>query len=173
MRELLKYSFLFLLVLAAQVLFFDRLILPGGFVISFYIYFIMILPFNINRILLMLVALIMGIGIESFNDTFGLHASAAVFLAWIRPFIYKGFEPIIGYGENQTPNLAEMGWAWTIKTYFIAVFAFNVWLYALSFLRIIGPWFTLQKVLFSTFSTLIVILVVQVLYRRKMNKNEL
>jgi len=173
MRDVIKYGFWFVLVLIAQVFIFDRLVLPGGFVISFYVFFIMILPFSMNRILLMLVALTLGIGVDAFNDTFGLHTSAAVFLAWLRPYIYKAFEPVVGYGENQSPNLAEMGWAWTLKTYILAILAFNIWFYTLSFLRLIGPWFTVQKILLSTIATLLVILVVQVLYRRKMNKNEL
>lgn len=173
MRELIKYVFWFVLALCAQVFVFDRLVLPGGFVISFYVFFIMILPFRMNRILLMFVAMSIGIGVDAFNDTYGLHASAAVFLAWIRPYIYKAFEPVIGYGENQSPNLAEMGWGWILKAYILAILAFNTWFYSLSFLRMIGPWFTVQKILLSTTATLLVILVVQVLYRRKMKKNEL
>ena len=172
MRTVFKYTFLFLLILAAQVFIFDRLVFPGGFVITFYILFIMILPFNMNRILLMMIGFVLGLCVDATNDTFGLHASSAVFLSWIRPYIYKWFQPAIGYGENQSPNLIEMGWGWTLKTYILAFLAFHTWFYSLSFLRIIGPWFTLQKIILSTSASLLIIFVVQVLQKRKAKKNE-
>jgi hypothetical protein len=173
MKDLLLYLFGFVLTLVVQIFFFDKMVLPGGFIISYYISFILILPFNTNRLLLLVIAFIMGICLDAMNDTFGLHASSSVFLAWLRTYIYRWSEPVIGYGENQRPNLTEMGWNWTLKTYTIIVFGFYIWFYVLSFLRIIGTWFTLQKILLSTVSTLLVILLIQVLYSRKMNKNEL
>lgn len=172
MREFIKYVLWFLLTVLTQIFIFDKMLFPGGFVISFYVLFIMILPFQVGKILLMTIALILGLTVDAFNDTFGLHASAAVFLAWIRPYIFKWFEPVIGYGENQRPNLIDMGLSWLLKVYVLALLGFNLWFYSLSFLRMIGPWFTLQKVLLSTVSTLLIILVLQVLYRRKVTKNE-
>lgn len=173
MRDILFYIVFFVLIILSQVFIFDRLILPGGFVVSFYVLFLLSLPFNLNTILLLLIGFATGITIDAFNDTFGLHASAAVLISWLRPFIFKWLEPVIGYGESQKPNLRDMGWAWILKSYTIIVFCFHIWIFSLSFLRLIGPWFTLEKVLLSTLSTVLMMLVVQVLYSRKMNKNEL
>lgn len=173
MRELIRYTLWFILVLLVQVFVFDQLILPGGFVISIYTLFILILPFKINKILLILAAFAMGLAMDAFNDTFGLHASSAVALGYFRYYVYKWFEPVVGYSESQSPNLNDMGWNWTLKTYIITIAFFHTWFYALSFLRLIGPWFTAQKILFSTLVTLLVILVIQVLYQRRVNKNEL
>lgn len=172
MREVLKYILWFVTAILTQVLLFDNMVFPGGFVLSVYIFFILILPFNSNRILLMLVAAVLGLGIDAFNDTFGLYISSAVFLAWLRPYVYKWFEPVVGYNENQSPNVNEMGWGWTLKTYMILILLYHIWFYALSFLRLIGPWFTVQKIVLSTFSSLLIIFVLQVLYSRKVNKNE-
>jgi hypothetical protein len=172
MREILKYIFWFVAAILSQVLVFDNMVFPGGFVLSVYIFFILILPFNSNRIVLMLVATILGIGIDALNDTFGLYLSSAVFLAWMRPYVYKWFEPVIGYNENQSPNVNDMGWGWTLKTYMILILLYHSWFYSLSFLRLIGPWFTVQKILLSSISTLLIIFVLQVLYSRKVNKNE-
>jgi hypothetical protein len=43
----------------------------------------------------------------------------------------------------------------------------------LGFLRISGIWFIGSKILFSSVSTVLVILLAQVLFRRKAKKNEL
>lgn len=172
MREVLKYILWFVTAILTQVLLFDNMVFPGGFVLSVYIFFILILPFNSNRVLLMMVAAVLGLGIDAFNDTFGLYISSAVFLAWLRPYVYKWFEPVVGYNENQSPNVNEMGWGWTLKTYMILILLYHIWFYTLSFLRLIGPWFTVQKIVLSTFSSLLIIFVLQVLYSKKVNKNE-
>ncbi len=173
MREFLKYVLWFLLILLSQVFFFDQLSWPGGFTLSFYIYFILIIPHNTNRIVLLMAAFAMGLAVDAFNDTFGLHASSALALGWIRFYIYKSFEPSVGYPENQTPVLSEMGWNWILKVYTLSILTFYTWFYMLSFLRLVGPWFTFQKIIISSISTLLIILVVQVLNQRRKNKNEL
>jgi hypothetical protein len=173
MRQVLIYSTYLLLFVAAQALIFERMILPTSTVIGFCALYVLLLPFQTPKILLMILGGFLGLSIDYFADTLGLYASTCVWLAFIRPTVYKYFEPAVGYAENQTPTLNGMGWNWTLKAYSICILAFCAWFYGLSFLRMIGPWFTLQKILISSASTLLIILLVQVFYQRRMQKNEL
>lgn len=173
MRQILFYTLYMLIFVAAQVFIFERLVLPTSVVITFCAFYILFLPFQTPKILLMIIGAIMGLSIDYFADTLGLYGSTCVWLAFIRPVLFKFFEPAVGYAENQTPTLNSMGWNWTLKAYSLGVIAFCAWFYGLSFLRMIGPWYTLQKILISAGSTLLVILLVQVFYQRRMKKNEL
>jgi len=173
MRELIKYLFWFVGVVLLQTFVFDNLVLPGGFTISFYVIFLFILPFNVRVGLLMIIAFALGLSVDVLNDTYGLNASAALTLAAIRPRLFRWFEPAAGYNETQTPSLSQMGWNWCIKVYALALLVFYTWYYVLGFLRMSGIWFTGSKILYSTISTLLVILLAQILFRRKVNKNEL
>lgn len=173
MRDLIKYLLWFVGVILLQSFVFDNLVLPGGFAISFYIIFILILPFNTPIGILMILGFAAGLSVDALSDTFGLNASAALTLAAIRPRLYRFFEPAAGYGENQIPNLTQMGWSWTIKVYTIGILVYYTWFYVLSFLRMSGLWFTASKIMYSTLATLLTILMAQVLFRRKVKKNEL
>jgi hypothetical protein len=173
MRIILKYLLWFVGLVAMQTFVFDNLVLPGGFIIAFYTLFIFILPFNTPNNVLMIIGFALGLSIDALADTYGLNASAALTLAAIRPRLFRWFEPAIGYNEIQTPSLSQMGWNWCIKVYSLGIIAFYTWYYMLGFLRISGIWFIGSKILFSSVSTVLVILLAQVLFRRKAKKNEL
>jgi hypothetical protein len=173
MREIITYIIWFIGVVLLQAFVFENLVLPGGFSISFYIIFLLILPFNTRSSILMLIGFALGLSIDAFSDTFGLNASSAVTLAAIRPTLFKWFEPASGYNETQTPNLKQMGWNWTIKAYALAILGFYTWFYALGFLRMSGFWFTASKIIYSSLATLLVILMAQILFRRKAKQNEI
>jgi hypothetical protein len=173
MKEIITYLFWFIGVVLLQAFVFDNIVLPRGFVISFYVIYLLILPINTKPILLMLIAFALGLSIDALNDTYGLNASAAITLAVVRPTIFKWFEPAAGYNESQNPNLAQMGWNWTIKVYLLNILAFYTWYYVLGFLRLSGFWFTASKILYSSLATLLVILMAQTLFRRKAKQNEI
>jgi hypothetical protein len=173
MRELLTYIFWFIGAVLLQAFVFDNLVLPGAFTISFYIIFLFVLPINTKSTLVMLIGFALGLSVDALNDTYGLNASSALTLAAIRPTLFKWFQPAAGYNENQIPNLAQMGWSWTIKVYTLGILTFYTWYYALGFLRMSGFWFTGTKILYSSLATLLVILMAQVLFRRKAKQNEI
>lgn len=121
----------------------------------------------------MLIAFALGLSVDAFSDTYGLNASSAITLAAIRPTLFKWFEPAAGYNETQTPNLTQMGWNWTLKVYSLSILIFYTWFYALGFLRMSGLWFTASKIIYSSLATLLVILMTQILFRRKAKQNEI
>ena len=60
----------------------------------------------------MVLAFLMGLSIDVFSETLGLHTSAAVFLAFCRPFILKTISPRDGYELNQIPSMNQLGTSW-------------------------------------------------------------
>lgn len=83
----------------------------GGTYISVLLYpvFIMLLPVRIPHGLLVLLGFFLGIFLDVFYDSLGVHASASVFTAFIRPYVLAALEPRGGYGVNHSPTKARFG----------------------------------------------------------------
>jgi rod shape-determining protein MreD len=54
-----------------------------------YVLFIILFPLRNNRLVFLIIAFFLGLCIDMFSDTGGIHAGASVFLAYIRPLITK------------------------------------------------------------------------------------
>ena len=82
----------------------------------FYIGFILLIPYGLSRSLVMALGLVSGLIIDVFSNTPGIHASACVFLAFIRDYWFNiSNEPT----EDETEiNLNEIGlWGFIKYTY--------------------------------------------------------
>lgn len=98
-----------------------------GFV-HFFIYpiLILILPLSTPRALVLVIGFLLGLSVDIFYDSIGVHASAAVFLAYIRPFVLNVLEPYEGYGVNAKPLISSMefGWFLTYSSILLGLFTF-------------------------------------------------
>lgn len=106
----------FILLLLFQVLVLKQLTfgLGGPIYINILLYplFIMLLPFRIPLVGILPLAFLMGLSVDMFYDSPGVHASASVFIAFIRPLILSQMSPRDGYNMNQSPTKKRMGLRW-------------------------------------------------------------
>ena len=92
----------FIFLVLFQVLVLDNIQL-GGYLNPFmYVLFILLMPFETPGWVLLFSAFLLGGSIDLFEHTPGMHASAAVFMAFLRPAVLKLIAPREGY----EPNLA-------------------------------------------------------------------
>lgn len=74
-----------------QAVFFNHIHI-GGYATPFiYIWFILILNKNINRNILLLWGFCIGLLVDIFSNTLGMHAAATTLLAYMRPLILSFF----------------------------------------------------------------------------------
>ena len=103
--------FLFLLLL--QILVCKRLSLSweGFNYISVIIIplFIILLPHRTPHVLLVLLGFVSGIAVDIFYNSPGVHASAMVLIAFVRPRILRLYEPRGGYAQNMSPTKSQLG----------------------------------------------------------------
>ncbi|MBK8704534.1 MAG: hypothetical protein IPN33_13660 [Saprospiraceae bacterium] len=74
--------------------------------------FIFLLPIRTPRAVVMLLAFALGLAVDVFYDSPGLHAGASVFSAFVRPIVIKLLEPREGYNVNHSPTKARLGFSW-------------------------------------------------------------
>lgn len=95
----------FFLLIFLQVVFLDHTLLFGFINPLFYIYFVIVYPLTGNKTLLIVLAFLLGLSIDFFQDSGGIHAAASVFIAWVRPIVLKyalgvSYEYNLTYIEN-------------------------------------------------------------------------
>ncbi|MDX1476880.1 MAG: hypothetical protein R3301_04205 [Saprospiraceae bacterium] len=83
--------------------------------ILFYPILLALLPIKTPRAALLLIGLGLGLTIDVFYDSLGVHASACVFTAFIRPWILQILEPRGGYPVNVNPTIRDFGAAWFMQ----------------------------------------------------------
>ncbi len=146
------------------LIFFQGLILNhvnlGGYINPyFYIYFILLLPFSTPRWMLLILAFILGIGIDMFTNTIGLNAAACVFMAFARPFVISaissGPESLIG----DTPSLKNQGLKWFLYYAIILILVHHISLFYLEIFRLSEFIATFVRVLLSSAFTLILVMI--------------
>ncbi len=105
----------FVALVLLQVLVINHIRL-GGYVHPYvYLIFIMLLPFNTPQWQLLLLGFVLGLTIDLFTGTLGLHAGATTLMAFCRPSIIKLVSGNQKFENVQEPNLGQLGGAWFFR----------------------------------------------------------
>ncbi len=129
--------------------------------------FIILLPMRAPVPLVLLLGFAIGIFVDILYDTLGLHASAAVFTAFSRSFVFKLLEPRGGYNVNLSPTAANLGPVWFLK-YSAALMFLHLFFYfsveAFTFVYIVD---ILLKSLVSFIVSMLFLLIFQLIFNPK------
>ncbi|NQY68515.1 MAG: rod shape-determining protein MreD [Flavobacteriales bacterium] len=157
----------FFLLILFQVLILNNVEL-GGYLNPFlYVLILLLLPIDMPKGLVLAVAFFTGFCIDIFSDSIGLHSSACVLLAFIRPLILKFTEPRGGYDFNAQPTLKYMGLQWFLFYAVILVFCHHLILFFLEIFRMTSFFSTLLRTVYSTLFTVLIMVIQQYLTFRK------
>ena len=157
----------FIVLVLVQVLLIKNIEI-GRFINPFlYVLFIIALPFETPKWLLLLSGFILGITIDMFYDTMGMHAAATVFIAYIRPVILNLFSPREGYEFGTQPTIQYLGVPWFISYSGILIILHHFVLFYLEVFRFSEFFSTLFRVIVSSVFTLLLIIASQYLFQNK------
>lgn len=79
----------FIILLLLQVLLLNNINVFGFLTPYLYILFIVVYPINSDRALFLILAFALGLSIDIFVNSGGIHAAASVSMAYFRPFMLK------------------------------------------------------------------------------------
>jgi len=131
-----QYGIYFLFIVLLQGLVVSQLQLSVYVYPMVYILALLILPFEFNVILALALALLLGVCVDILSDTFGLHTSASLFIAYIRPLVLKLLKPRDGYDFSLLPTIHDMGIYWFSAYSFIIIFIHHLWFFILEIFRL-------------------------------------
>lgn len=114
-----------------------------------YILFILLLPFEVPKWALLVLGFLTGIIIDLFFHTPGIHTSATVFMAFLRPFVLEYLSPRDGYEPGTFPRVHYYGFVWFLKYTAILVLGHHIFLFYIEVFRFTDFFTTFGRVLFS------------------------
>lgn len=169
MIVLFRHSIRFVIFALAQALIFNQLEI--GFGIQFMIYplFILLLPNNINVFLLMFLAFLLGFSIDSIANTYGLHASSAVVIAYLRPYFFKIFEPRDGYEQETELSYQNMEFRWILYVHGSLFLIHHLWFFIMEIFKFNELLYVLQKTILSVPCSFAVCILIQLVFIKKSN----
>ena len=155
----------FILLLAAQIVIFNNFNLFGFINPYPYILFIILYPVNANKNGLLFASFLLGLSMDFFCNSGGVHAAACVVLAYLRPQIFK-FSFGLSY-EYQTVKLNDVLTPERFSFIISAVIIHHFVLFFLEIFSFILIFEMLFRTLLSTIFTIIICILIIYLIKPK------
>lgn len=155
----------FILLVLVQVLVLNNIQFLGFLNPYIYILFILSLPVRLPNWISLLLAFVLGLTIDAFSNTMGIHSFATVLAAFVRGGVIKLFTSI-DEGNNPTPSFYTFGVGAYIKYVVSIVLIHHTTLFFLEAFSFHHFWILLFKILLSATVSILIILGIQSLKRR-------
>ncbi len=154
---IIRNSLYFIILVLLQVLLFNNIDFLGFINPYVYVLFILGLPAALNKKSLMIMAFVIGLIIDIFSNTLGIHIFASVLIAYLRNmwidalFFRNDFDFI-------SPSVKAFGFFNYLKYAIVLIFIHHLTLFYLEILSFDNFWLTMLRVLYNTFATLLLII---------------
>ena len=169
MSTLVKNILRFCLFILVQVYVLNQ-IPPLHHLVVPYLYYLFILwlPYRIGRKALLVLAFLLGFGLDAFTKTYGLHSAACILIAYLRRFLINMLLTREGKELNfDEPSVQSMGFSPYLTYVTILTFVHHTFLFFLEALQTGGLMYFIIKSLFATAVSLILVLLTELLFMRK------
>lgn len=168
MNNLVLRNIIRFIVLVAIQVFILNNIRIGGYINPYlYILFVLLLPFETPGWLLLVSSFFMGLAIDIFTHTPGMNAAATVFIAFIRPGLIKVLSGNKGIEPGMKPGIKDMGFQWFFLYALLLTFLHHITLFYIEVFRFSEFFSTFNRVLLSTASTLVLIILSEYLFMKR------
>ncbi|MDE3234938.1 MAG: rod shape-determining protein MreD [Bacteroidota bacterium] len=169
MSSIVKNIIRFILFILVQVFVLDKVPPLHQFIVP-YVYFLYILwlPFNINRFVLLLVGFLFGLSLDYFSGTPGLHAACCTLIAFLRPFLLNLLIPQETTEQSYIePSIKSMGAAPYALYVTLFTFIHHFYLVLIEWLQFGNFLYFITKVAATTGISLLLIFITEILFFRK------
>ncbi len=156
---------MFIGLVLTQVLILNHIQFSGFVNPYIYILFVLLLPLNTPRYAVLIFAFLMGISIDIFSNSLGIHAFATVFIGYIRPLVIR----VISSREEDMsdyPGLMQNGIGWFLSYVSIMVLVHHTVLFYLEVFTFANFFSTLMRVFFSSVFSIFAIVLSQLIVFR-------
>jgi len=157
----------FLVVVLFQVLVMDNVLISGYMVPYVYLIFILLMPFETPRWVVLLSGFMLGLSIDFFEHTLGIHTAASVMAAYLRHHFLGLFAPRDGYEPDTFPRIHYYGFSWFARYTLLLVLVHHLALFYLEVFQLQDFFGTLLRVILSSLLSTATIVLSQYFVFRK------
>ena len=163
-QSVLKNIINFILLVLVQTLILNNIQFLGFVNPCLYLLFILSQPVRQSRVLTLILAFVLGITIDIFSNTLGMHTFATVFVAYIRIYVIRMFVSLDD-GVNLVPTFKTFGIASYIKYLAVIVVVHHSLLFFLEAFSFVNFIQILIRIAASSVITILLIIGVRSLSR--------
>jgi hypothetical protein len=165
--EIAKNIFRFIFLILLQVLIVQNIELGPYIILLPYTLAIILLPFETPKLLLLGASFLLGVIIDYFYDSSGLHASACTVMGFSRYYVLKFISPREGYDAGVQPCVEDMGLAWFLSYAGTLVLIHHIFFFYLEVFRFSEFFRILLRIILSSIGTFGLIYMIQFLFYYK------
>lgn len=158
MNVWIKYPVMFVVLVLLQVLVFNQVQLAGFLNPYIYVLFILLLPVSMPQYQVLLFSFLIGMSVDWFSNTLGLHAASSVLMGFMRLPVMN----LVSQRESDQvnyPGLHQTGWRWFLLYASILVVIHHFFLFFTEVFSFAGFFRTLlRSVASSAFTTGILVI---------------
>lgn len=169
-NEIIKQLIRFIFLLLLQVLVLNNIQFSGYINPYLYVLFILMMPFDTPSWIVLLSGFLMGVSVDTFMNTAGMHAAATVAMAFLRSYVLKLFAPREGYEFGTEPTLRYMGPAWYLSYSTLLVGVHHFVFFYIEVFRFSEFFTTLLRIVLSILFTMILVMLSQFLIYKPTNR---
>lgn len=159
------HTFRFILLALLQVLVLSHINFLGYINPYLYILFILLYPLKNNRVIFILLSFLLGLTIDTFLDSGGVHAAASVTIAFIRPVVLKfSFGAVY---DHQTMKFGNVEFGAKLTYIIILTLIHHFILFSLEIFNFYKIILILQNTLFSSIFTIILCFLTTIIFSRR------
>lgn len=158
-NSIFHFLLLFVVLVISQVTIFNNVGIGGYANPSVYLLFILLLPLDIKGWVLLLYAFILGLVIDMFSNTPGLHTASTLMLAFMRPWVVELISGRSDFDPGTIPLFSVRGQRWMFTYIFLLILVHHVLLFFLEVFHFQAFFLTLSKALISTAATALLIII--------------
>lgn len=159
-NSIFRFGLIFILLILLQILVFNNIQFSGYVNPYVYVMFILLLPLDIPAWLILILSFILGLIIDFFSGSPGIHTSATVLSGFVRPYVLRLVSPKDGYESTSDPSMTIYGFRWFLSYTLLIVLIHHIALFYLEVFRLAGFFRTFSRVILSTlFSSTFILLI--------------
>jgi hypothetical protein len=166
MGRIIKYGIMFISLVLVQVLVLNQVQVSGYISPFIYVLFVLLMPLSTPRYLLMILGFLIGLSVDIFSNSLGIHAAATVFIAFIRPFVIRSISNR-EEDRNDYPGLRQNKFSWFLSYTAIMVFVHHFILFYLEYFTFSHFFITFLRIVLSSVFSIFVIVLSQFLIFRE------
>ena len=166
-NDLAKNILRFIGLAIVQVVIMNRIHFLGFINPYIYVLFILLLPFETPKWQLLLSSFSLGLVIDAFSNSYGIHAGAATFMAFCRPSVLSTLTSRKEYEPGIHPGIRDLGFNWFLSYAAILIFAHHAFLFYMETFRFTEFFSTLFRTVLNSLVTLLLVFITQYLFYRK------
>jgi rod shape-determining protein MreD len=153
----------FIVLVLLQVLVFNHIQLKFFYIPQVYLMFILLLPFETPKWLILSLAFLLGLCIDLFSYTVGLHTAACTLIGFMAPWVQNIVATKQEYEPGMQPGIRGLGFKWFLSYTIILVSCHHLVVYFLDAFRFSDVLVTLYRAIINILFTTFVIVVAQLL----------